>query len=684
MNKNANNQDFPTRDYPRDEIADSLATALAELETSATKVARLANIYRHNLEQTVPLDNTESLGAVHTGTPPTDSRPPTLHTPIPEQDPPSLSPSVPPPAPPSAPAAPQPARSPWWTNEKQIVRIIATFGGLITAAGIAFFVAVAIQMGLLGPVGRVVLAFALAAVLAGASRWAYRRKAFPAGVTALMATSLATASLTALSMWALLDWIPAGVAIALILVFTCGGFFGARWAQSSATAAWSVVIGGGLMCLIAMNTDGKWGDVGAAISHLGLPLLTIAGTAILWRQPLRPYVAAFLLAGNLSTGFLAISGALEVGWLGIIYTLMFIAGQFGPLLLTEMPHETPLEHEAQATTQSDGVSNTRKPFGAFTFEKPLKLAIVAAVSTPLVVSAAMRFGGPIFVGGCLVIGAAFAGLYLTKPSLRYFAPAAFATSPIPWLFFAYDLRMYSGVAEINSDWPIIPISLVSVAATWLLIMWPAPRVPRYTLLCAQSAGIAWFFAANIAHAYLIPTAMRNAGVDVSLSWAEFVSLLLLLLTDIGMVAAAARQKASPVLGLVGLAAAALPFIHLLMYVGLGFSLSHMLLSISWATIAGVLVLSPRFRHIQARLAAGLTIAALAIIKLIFFDMATLDGIIRAAAFIVCGLILLAMAVSGAKQRDRVPSQKTESAEAPTEGLPQDHSIHHSTDTEKRL
>ena len=147
--------------------------------------------------------------------------------------------------PPKLPEAPREPREPWWRNEKAIIRIIAIFGGLITAAGIAFFVAVAIQSGLIGPAGRVVLAYLLAAVLAVAAVRAHRRQAPPAGVTALIATSLAAAHLTTMSMSYLLDWIPVAATLVIMLPFAAVGLYGARWTKSSATAAWTITINSG-------------------------------------------------------------------------------------------------------------------------------------------------------------------------------------------------------------------------------------------------------------------------------------------------------------------------------------------------------------------------------------------------------------------------------------------------------
>nr|WP_120492180.1 DUF2339 domain-containing protein [Corynebacterium lactis] len=665
-----------------------LSAALADLERSSNRVAEIARLWRSSLADGADVRPVHSADrAQWAASNPREGASPDrvdgIHDwkrhPAPEQIAPAADTTAPAaPSAPFAPTVPTTPPKPWWTNEKQIVRIIATFGGIITAAGIAFFVAVAIQAGLLGPAGRVVLAYALAAGLAGTSVWAHRRQASPAGVTALMATALATATLTSMSLWGLLHWVSAPVAMVVMLAFTCIGFYGARWAQSSATAAWSVIIGGGLLAVVGMNIDGEWISFGDVLAHATLLLLAPAGTAILWGRGLRPYVSGFLLGANIIAGYQAIHAGSAYLWLGICYVAIFAAAQFGPILLADQAHAARLFDRSLPAPIPAAVpapihvatpaATGNVPVAAATNSAPagqvptwsgrqFLMPIIAAVATPVVIAASSGLAWPFFIASVIAILFAVGGIFVVKPTLRYFGPVVLAASPIPMVAFAYMNHWYGQFIWETNLWPIIPVSLIATVATWLLFAWPLQRAPHYTRLCALSAGIAWFIAANITHLYLLPAITTGPATKISeLHWEEALSLALLLAADIGLIAAVARRKAKPAFALVALAVAALPFIHLLMLVGLGFSLSHMLLSITWATLAGALVLSPRFRHIQARLAAGLTIAALAIIKLIFFDMATLDGVTRAAAFIVCGLILLAMAISGAKQRSASPGQ----------------------------
>lgn len=121
-----------------------------------------------------------------------------------------------------------------------------------------------------------------------------------------------------------------------------------------------------------------------------------------------------------------------------------------------------------------------------------------------------------------------------------------------------------------------------------------------------------------------------------------------------------------------------------------------LLSIAWATLAGILVLSPKFKDVNSRLGIGLIIATLSVAKLILFDMDKLDGFVRALAFIICGLILLAMVVFGAKQqkgdRDRIggasgpllESDQSAASDRPVAGTPQADSWEMSPESNHRI
>lgn len=561
--------------------------------------------------------------------------------------------SAPPPKLPEAPRAP---REPWWRNEKAIIRIIAIFGGLITAAGIAFFVAVAIQSGLIGPAGRVVLAYLLAAVLAIAAVRAHRRQAPPAGVTALIATSLAAAHLTTMSMSYLLDWIPVAATLVIMLPFAAVGLYGARWTKSSATAAWAITINTGLMLWATIGLNFHARPLSSSLAQITLQLMVIAAIVCFLNIPFRKYVVAFLLGANVLIGVITTNNAMVMPAIAALTIALFVFAQFGPLALArQLTPELDDEPSEASTWEDDLVTIT----SVVAFSTP----VVAAVPT---VNAAQSTSSLwLLLYGGFVLFIAIAAVFLWNRAIfRYLAPMALATAILPWLALAVaGPERGSGAGTGTDTWGLIPISIGAALFVWALATAPkhgaigariqAPEPTRDAVApYTKIAALTWLLGATVVHLYILPAALNaGAAADYSATWAEVLSLLFLLCADVGLAVAAARSQLPPAFALIGLAALGMPFIVLLTTIGVSFNAAHMLLSIFWATIAGMLVLSKRFHHIPARLAAGLTIAALSIVKLIFYDMATLDGVIRALAFLGCGLILLAMAVSGAKQKN---------------------------------
>lgn len=580
-------------------------------------------------------------------------------SPLPQSSPsPQSSPtgSAPPPKLPEAPREPREPREPWWRNEKAIIKIIAIFGGLITAAGIAFFVAVAIQSGLIGPAGRVVLAYLLATVLAVAAVRAHRRQAPLAGVTALIATSLAAAHLTTMSMSYLLDWIPVAATLVIMLPFAAVGLYGARWTKSSATAAWAITINTGLMLWATIGLNFHARPLSSSLAQITLQLMVISAIVCFLNIPFRKYVVAFLLGANVLIGVIMANNALVMPAIAALTIALFVFAQFGPLALArQLTPELDDEPSETSTWEDDLVTIT----SVVAFSTPVVAAVPTVNATQSTSSLWL-----LFYGGFVLFIAIAAVFLWNRAIFRYLAPMALATAILPWLALAVaGPEGDAGAGTGTHTWGLIPISIGAALFVWALATAPkhsaigarlqAPEPTRDAVApYTKIAALTWLLGATVVHLYILPAALNaGAAADYSATWAEMLSLLFLLCADVGLAVTAARSQLPPAFALIGLAALGMPFIVLLTTIGVSFNAAHMLLSIFWATIAGMLVLSKRFHHIPARLAAGLTIAALSIVKLIFYDMATLDGVIRALAFLGCGLILLAMAVSGAKQKN---------------------------------
>ena len=86
----------------------------------------------------------------------------------------------------------------------------------------------------------------------------------------------------------------------------------------------------------------------------------------------------------------------------------------------------------------------------------------------------------------------------------------------------------------------------------------------------------------------------------------------------------------------------------------GFVAGHGLATLLWAVAAAYLLMHGLGRSSDASrsLQVGLALAAVAVVKLLFFDFSVLDGIVRIVAFIGAGLVLLAMGTGYAKALER--------------------------------
>jgi uncharacterized membrane protein len=95
----------------------------------------------------------------------------------------------------------------------------------------------------------------------------------------------------------------------------------------------------------------------------------------------------------------------------------------------------------------------------------------------------------------------------------------------------------------------------------------------------------------------------------------------------------------------------------------GFLAGQMTATMCWIAMAAALfVIALRVGDRDARtapIAGGLALTAAATAKLFLFDLGTLDGMFRVAAFIVVGLVLLGMGAGYARslaQQDRNPAR----------------------------
>jgi hypothetical protein len=176
-----------------------------------------------------------------------------------------------------------------------------------------------------------------------------------------------------------------------------------------------------------------------------------------------------------------------------------------------------------------------------------------------------------------------------------------------------------------------------------------------TLIAAAafaSVGLAFALARPLPPELLINAPLQQLDLS-TLRSAVTVAVLLTLAVVVGAAAVVRMEVGSPgiwwplgFVGLYGFSGIVLCATMLVAPDQQGFLIGQVLVTVGWTGCALLLLV----RGIEAVLArmAGLALVAGALIKLIMFDLSTLDGIDRVAAFLGSGLVLLAAGVRYAR------------------------------------
>jgi len=164
----------------------------------------------------------------------------------------------------------------------------------------------------------------------------------------------------------------------------------------------------------------------------------------------------------------------------------------------------------------------------------------------------------------------------------------------------------------------------------------------------------------------LPSTARGLAGSTGLLGAESLVTSLLVAALAGAVALESRRVRPPerarlLVGLLGLGVVAASAVLVTLGTVLGGSLgnamdgfrgSHAVVTVGWIVVAGWLLLTGlRGEAAGVRRRFGLGLAALAVAKLLLFDLAALPGMARVFAFIVGGIVLIVLAIWYARASD---------------------------------
>ena len=492
-------------------------------------------------------------------------------------------------------------------------RILAWVGGVVTLAGVVLLLVLAIQRGYLGPLPRVLLGAGLGVVLAGIGAVLHRSPAARTGAYALAATGVAVLYLDVVAATSLYHFLPPWGGLVAGLAVTAGGVAVAgRWG-SQLFAVFVVVC-----CAVSAPVITGGFDT-LLLSFL---LVLLLGTT--------PVQLAKRWGGLL----------LAAGLPPVVASIVGIAGQ--------------VSADATVTAVLAGVTSAiviglatatalRRPGDDFA----LVTLFVAPVPGMLAALLLPRLGATVLPAAVGVLLVAVWALGQRTALPRVFALSAGGIGALAFLqatatAFDGDARAIAFLAEalvvavlavrLRLAPALVPSAVFGFIGLVLALAYPARpdtvmRPPRWLHGTGEVVALGL-------------TGIVLAATAIVVCWAAFrLEVLSAEYAPHGWIPA----------GLVALygSTAALLAVGLLVSPDRdGFLLGHVLVTVSW-TVGALVLLLRGIDSVPLRV-SGLSLVVAALAKLVLFDLSSLDGMARVAAFLVAGLVLLAAGARYAK------------------------------------
>ncbi|MEV6660884.1 DUF2339 domain-containing protein [Nocardia fluminea] len=497
-----------------------------------------------------------------------------------------------------------------------ISRVLAVAGVGVTLVGVLMLLVLAAQAGFFGPVARVVAGAGLSVVLVGLGWRVFGRPGGRVGGIALVATGIAGLYLDVVAMTGYYRWVPGGIGLAVALaVALLGVGIAMRW-QSQPLAV-GVVVGAAVLSP-ALTTELMLLGFLVVLQAAGVPVQMRRAWPVLHVARTLPVVLAVLGMAAFSGIEAAISGsaaeqrqgllvaAIACAAVGLVGALLAVRRRPGDITasitiaLTALPVLAvavlfPRLASASITAALAAVLLGLAATALIARHTALVAALTGAVA--LLQTCAMAAGGhPRLLPTMLfAVGLAFlavaavsrtrvaAGLGIAFAVLGGLVMLAIATP---------ETLALQRLAERELDIATAVAAVVGLGVA-AMVAWTVPRLPR----CGDPALVTGvWIAVSIAGLYYVLVAAVSSGV--SLGGAD------------------------------------------------GFIVGHSVATIVWMVVAtgslfyGLRRLAGSPAVAKICLVSGLLVAAAALAKLFLFDLATLSGLIRVAAFLAVGILLL--------------------------------------------
>ncbi|WP_404384956.1 DUF2339 domain-containing protein [Knoellia locipacati] len=556
---------------------------------------------------------------------------------------PATTPSVPAtplPEPATAPARrpvdlrrPEPLPS-WWQREGAVTRVLALAGAVVTLIGVALLLALAMQQGWFVPELRVALGVLLAVGLVVAAHVVRARETragrSSAAPVAIAATGYAAGYLDVVAVTTVYGWVPrvGGLAIAAVVAVS-GLLLARRWDRQ--LLALITVLGATLLAPVVAE------NVGDEVS-----LFVVVLSA-----------AALLARGDRGWPMLALARTVPAAGLVLLGVAAENADDGSPSRVAIL---AAVALSVLALVGAVSAARHRR-------DDLVGSATVAVASVALLVAFGVH-GQTLRTTGFAIIAVAFAvALAVTSRSPIGPVPTPLATTIGAVSGLSALLAVTSGAPE---RWVVTGIILTAlgyaaaaVTTRSRVTLWVAAGttvVASVAYLTHPTAYIELWSARDHDATTALLDSVLAGGVAALGAWGVDV---------VRGIPAHVRRLARVAALIAGLATSAVAVISLGLLFGdavgatsAGFLAGHALATVLWMVTSAWLLLhglkAESRRALSVRL--GLGLAAVSVAKLFLFDLATLDGVWRVAAFIVTGLLLLASGTAYARalERTRAP------------------------------
>jgi uncharacterized membrane protein len=512
--------------------------------------------------------------------------------------------------PPRAPKpAPPPRAQPRSIEDLLGGRVLAWLGGVAVVLGFVFFLVMAVSRGWIDEPTRVVLAFAGSTALLAAALWLYERRGQTQAALAAAAAALASLYASITVGTAVYDVIPeaAGFVVAG-LVGAAGAAIAVRWN--------SKVVGGvGILGALLAPVLVQAGASSASLAFMVIALLAAVAVLVWQRWPWLAF-GSFLVSVPQLLDWIDQERGFGDGEHRHLVPILVVLLLFWAIYLAAA-----LAYELRAPGVTLGTSSALLLFA--------DVLLVASTGWWVLHDAGRTAEATIWV---LVLAAAHVGI-----------GAATIRSGVGPLLVALGTALSAIGFALALDGPAL---VVGWAVHAMLLAWLGARLRDER----AAVGAAIFLALALGHVLVFeapPNALAD-GLDHPAS--ALVGLAVVVVATVFMARFGRSSAVKPeVLG--GLAAATAVY---LVSVGIvdaaGASQANgttqsgqLLLSAFWSVTGLAAIVVGLVRDLRLVRLGGLVLLGIAVVKVFFVDLATLESIYRVASFIALGLLLIACA-----------------------------------------